>query len=74
MQPADIQKGLQHLNAGKWKIKVAPGDSGGAEPKPQSQPPAEDETTRRALAHPDVQRFRELFPDSEVRVVRNLKD
>ncbi len=76
MQPADIQKGLQHFNAGRWKVKVTPGDANGAEPKPQSPSPqaAEDETTRRALAHPDVQRFRELFPDSEVRVVRNLKD
>jgi hypothetical protein len=28
---------------------------------------------RRALAHPEVQRFREAFPDAEVRVARNLK-
>jgi len=75
MQPADIQKGLQHLKAGRWKIKVVPGNAGAAKPEPrrEAQPAGDDETMRRALAHPDVQRFRELFPDSEVRVVRNLK-
>ncbi|HOL72270.1 MAG TPA: DNA polymerase III subunit gamma/tau [Bryobacteraceae bacterium] len=75
MQSADIQKGLEHLKAGRWKIKVAPGNAGTAkpEPRPEAQPAGDDETMRRALAHPEVQRFRELFPDSEVRVVRNLK-
>jgi DNA polymerase-3 subunit gamma/tau len=34
----------------------------------------EDEATRRALDNPEVQRFRELFPGSEVRAVRNLKE
>ena len=43
----------------------APAGAAGAE--------AVEEATRRALAHPVVQKFRELFPDSEVRVVRNLK-
>ncbi|MGE5569941.1 MAG: DNA polymerase III subunit gamma/tau [Rhodospirillales bacterium] len=76
MQPADIQKGLQHLKAGKWKIKVVPGNAGAVKPEPprEAQPAGDDETMRRALAHPEVQRFRELFPDSEVRVVRNLKN
>ena len=34
----------------------------------------EDEATTRALENPEVQRFREMFPDSHVRTVRNLKD
>jgi hypothetical protein len=43
--------------------------------KPQAQPPAAaDEATGRALENPEVQRFREVFPGAEVRVVRNLKD
>jgi DNA polymerase-3 subunit gamma/tau len=75
MRVSDLEKAVKHLNAGKWKIKVVAGDAGPAEPKPQSQPQAaEDEATRRALAHPEVQRFREAFPDAEVRVVRNLRD
>jgi hypothetical protein len=33
-----------------------------------------DEAAARALAHPDVRRFQEIFPDSQVRKVRNLKE
>jgi len=34
----------------------------------------EDEVTTRALAHPEVRRFQEIFPDSQVRTVRNLRE
>jgi len=46
-----------------------------AAPPPVMQKPAaaEDEVTGRALAHPEVQRFREVF-GGEVRAVRNLKE
>jgi hypothetical protein len=33
-----------------------------------------DEAAERALAHPEVKRFQELFPESQVRAVRNLKE
>jgi len=36
--------------------------------------PPTDEVAERALAHPDVRRFQEMFPDSQVRKVRNLKE
>jgi DNA polymerase-3 subunit gamma/tau len=36
--------------------------------------PPEDETAQRALANPEVQRFQEIFPDSQVRNVRNLRE
>jgi hypothetical protein len=29
---------------------------------------------KRAMEHPDVQKFRELFPESKVRTVRDLKE
>lgn len=35
--------------------------------------PLETETAKRALADPDIQAFRDLFP-GQVREVRNLKD
>ena len=42
--------------------------------KPLQKPAVkEDEVTERALSHPEVQRFRELF-GGEVRNVRNLKE
>jgi hypothetical protein len=38
------------------------------------KPAQQNEAAGRAMAHPDVQRFQELFPDSQVRTVRNLQD
>ena len=41
----------------------------------QAVPPArEEEVASRALSHPEVKRFQEMFPDSQVRAVRNLKE
>jgi DNA polymerase-3 subunit gamma/tau len=39
-----------------------------------AQPQQGDETAQRALANPEVQRFQEMFPDSQVRTVRNLRE
>jgi DNA polymerase-3 subunit gamma/tau len=36
--------------------------------------PIKDDATGRALAHPEVQKFQELFPGSHVRTVRNLRE
>ncbi len=33
-----------------------------------------DDVRERALSHPGVKRFQELFPDAQVRTVRNLND
>jgi DNA polymerase-3 subunit gamma/tau len=74
MRPADVQKALDHLKAGKRRIKVSKGEAAPS-PAPAETPRAGgDETMQRALAHPEVQRFREVFPDAEVRVARNLKE
>ena len=52
-----------------------PAPPGGAPPGPGAPPAAniEEETTARALANPEVQRFREVF-GGEIRKVRNLKE
>jgi len=39
-----------------------------------AEPPKTDEAAERALAHPEVKRIQELFPESQVRAVRNLKE
>jgi hypothetical protein len=59
------------------RIKLSTGEAA-AGPAPISMPTppkadAEDEVTGRALANPEVQRFREVF-GGEVRKVRNLKE
>jgi DNA polymerase-3 subunit gamma/tau len=57
------------VNFGDAKSALAP-----AQPAPVQPAGAKaDEVTERALAHPEVQRFRELF-GGEVRTVRNLKE
>ena len=55
---------------GEVKVDAAASVARPAAPKPAA---AADETTERALAHPEVQRFRELF-GGDVRNVRNLKE
>ncbi len=58
------------LQSDIWRNKAAPLRLLHPKPKPALK---EDEVTERALAHPEVQRFRELF-GGEVRTVRNLKE
>ena len=46
-------------------------------PSPAAKPAAgalKDEAADRALSHPEVKRIQELFPESQVRAVRNLKE
>jgi hypothetical protein len=50
------------------EVKSTPAAAPKAAPKQQ-----EDEVAARALSHPEVQRYRELF-GGEVRTVRNLKE
>jgi DNA polymerase-3 subunit gamma/tau len=69
----EIQTALKHLGFPALRFKVNFGEiktAPAAMPKPASK---EDEVAERALAHPEVQRFRELF-GGEVRTVRNLKE
>ena len=46
-----------------------------AAPQARVETAAENEELRaRALAHPGVKRFQELFPDAQIRAVRNLSE
>jgi DNA polymerase-3 subunit gamma/tau len=73
----EIRTALKHLGFLALRFKVNFGEIGTAQAairKPTTMPAAkEDEVAERALAHPEVQRFRELF-GGEVRTVRNLKE
>jgi hypothetical protein len=56
-------------------VKVILKEGAAAAPVAPERPPADVEAAaERALSHPDVQRFRELFPDGQVRQVRDLKE
>ena len=71
----EILTALKHLGLPALRFKVNFGEvKSAAAAAPIAKPaPKEDEITERALAHPEVQRFRELF-GGEVRTVRNLKE
>jgi len=75
MRPADVQKALEQLGVGKRRVKVSVGGTAAPTAAPAATPRAdEDETMRRALENPEVQRVREVFPGAEVRVARNLRE
>jgi hypothetical protein len=73
MQEAEIQKAVQHLTGKPMRIKVSIGEVSAQKAAPIDRKTQEDETRRRALENPEVQRFREVF-GGEVRNVRNLKE
>jgi DNA polymerase III subunit gamma/tau len=69
----EIRTALKHLGFPALRFKVNFGEVKAAAAPIAKAAPKEDEVTERALAHPEVQRFRELF-GGEVRTVRNLKE
>lgn len=69
---AGMRNAVQKVTGKALKISFTASASAAAPPAPK--PPSEDETSQRALQHPEVQRFQELFPDAQVRNVRNLKE
>ena len=56
------------------RITLKVGEAAAAAPPAAKAPVKADEAAERALAHPEVKRFQELFPESQVRQVRNLKE
>jgi DNA polymerase III subunit gamma/tau len=77
LREEDLRAALRHIGGAQGakplRIKVIIGEA--AEPAaPLAKPAsAEDDVSARALANPEVQRFREVF-GGEVRKVRNLKE
>ncbi len=55
-------------------VKVGEVNAAPAMSAPAAAPAVKSDTAERALAHPEVKRFQELFPDAQVRTVRDLKE
>jgi DNA polymerase III subunit gamma/tau len=66
---------VQQLAGRPVKITVKQGEANRAGVLPPSAPAGEGDSSlrERALDHPEVKRFQELFPDAQVRAVRDLK-
>jgi DNA polymerase-3 subunit gamma/tau len=73
MKEADIIQAVRQIAGKPLKIKITIGDAAAQEKLGAAPAAQEDDLARRALAHPEVQRFRELF-GGEVRTIRNLKE
>jgi DNA polymerase-3 subunit gamma/tau len=71
MNEKDILKVVQKIAGRPMRIKI-----GFGKPEAAAAPlvKKQDDVSERALAHPEVKRFQEMFPDAQVRVVRNLKE
>lgn len=69
----EVSTALKHLGYPTLGFKVSFGEVKASAQAIPKATPREDEVTERALSHPEVKRFRELF-GGEVRTVRNLKE
>ena len=76
MNEKDIQKAVQQVAGRPMRISIKFGDPA-AQGQATAARPIEkklDDVSERALSHPEVRRFQEMFPDAQVRAVRNLKE
>ena len=75
LRSPDVGKALEQILGRKVKVVITAGDGNAAAPRgPSPSAPRQDDTAARALEHPAVRRFQELFPQSQVREVRNLRE
>jgi DNA polymerase III subunit gamma/tau len=73
LKHGDFAAIVQKVAGRPVKVTIKVGETA-REPAAAAPAPQTDEVAARALDHPEVKRFQELFPDSQVRTVRNLKD
>ncbi|HEY3740145.1 MAG TPA: DNA polymerase III subunit gamma/tau, partial [Bryobacteraceae bacterium] len=76
MALADLNKVIEQIAGKPMRIQVRIGKPTVPAPAATGPAPAADAdpAAQRALDHPEVQRFRELFPEGHVRQVRDLKE
>jgi DNA polymerase-3 subunit gamma/tau len=71
----EFEAAVRRVAGRNVKITLKVGESAApAGPAVAKAAPSNDEASERALAHPEVKRIQELFPESQVRAVRNLKE
>ena len=71
-----IQRAASQVLGKPMRVKFEVGESSNksAAPAPARTAGEDTELRARALSHPGVKRFQELFPDAQVRTVRNLNE
>ena len=75
MSEKDILKIVQKIAGRPMRVKIALGKPDQVEaPGMLQKDKPKDDVSERALAHPEVQKFQELFPGSQVRKIRDLRE
>ncbi len=74
LKQAEFEAAAKRIAGRPVRVTIKVGEPARSAPPPAPAPKQEDEATTRALAHPEVKRFQEVFPGAQVRTVRNLKD
>ncbi|MDP8991411.1 MAG: DNA polymerase III subunit gamma/tau, partial [Acidobacteriota bacterium] len=73
LKQSEFEAAAKRIAGRPVRVTIKVGDPA-RQAAPTAAPKQEDEATTRALAHPEVKRFQEVFPGAQVRTVRNLKD
>ncbi len=75
LKSPELDETVKRLLGRPVRITIKVGEVAARETTP-SKPASsvQGEAAARALAHPEVQRFQEMFPDSQVRAVRDLRE
>ncbi len=75
LKDAGVQRIASEVAGKSVRVRVELGDDANPASASTRERPAEnDELRQRALSHPGVKRFQELFPGAQVRTVRNLNE
>ena len=73
LKQSEFEAAAKRIAGRPVRVTIRMGDAAPITPVAPA-PKREDEAATRALSHPEVKRFQEVFPDAQVRTVRNLKD
>jgi len=74
LKQAEFEAAAKRIAGRPVRVTIKVGEPVRTAAPAAAAPKKEDEATARALAHPEVKRFQEVFPGAQVRTVRNLKD
>ncbi len=76
LKDASVQRVATQVAGKPVRVRVEAGEDVPLAPAAQSKSPVaeESEVRSRALSHPGVKRFQEIFPGAQVRTVRNLNE
>ena len=74
LKDAAVQRIASQVSGKPVRVRIEAGEDVAVEPLAEKPPTPNSDIRERALSHPGVKRFQELFPGAQVRTVRNLNE